>query len=99
MEAIVDWRSVGAWLEILTREWRRHSLFTVVWFFLIWQEEKPVVSGMSRSPAYGALAHLYTGKDINQIVDKIKEKQRSGLIDEYYDIKACDPIMDFTTAK
>lgn len=53
----------------------------------------------SNKPAYGAFAHLYSGKDITEMVEKVQKLGRSGLIDEYYDIKAGEPQMDFTTAR
>ncbi|KAF6034713.1 hypothetical protein EB796_006972 [Bugula neritina] len=68
-------------------------------------KEKQIATALASSsppssqPAYGALANLYTGKDINQLVDKCKVKGRTGLIDEYYDLKASEPAMDFRTSR
>lgn len=55
--------------------------------------------GTSFKPVYGALAHLYSGKHLTALIEKIEELGRNGLIDEYYDIKASEPPMDFKTAK
>lgn len=42
---------------------------------------------------------MYQGKDIGQLLDKIVEFGRNGLIDEYYDIKSSDPTHDFKSSK
>lgn len=41
----------------------------------------------------------YQGSSISQLLDKIVELGRNGLIDEYYDIKAADQSFDFKASK
>ncbi|XP_067929669.1 tyrosine-protein phosphatase non-receptor type 9-like isoform X3 [Watersipora subatra] len=66
-------------------------------------KEKLIAAGKasqsSAKPAYGLLAQLYSGQQIGQLLTKIQEQGRNGLVDEYYDIKASEPQMDFKTAK
>lgn len=68
---------------------------------ILWQDdqEKQIAANRRKPPAYGALAAVYAGKDPSQLLDKIIEYGKSGLIDEYYDIKASDPSFTFKAAK
>lgn len=86
----------------LTRECTVAALAVVCLRLLLFvkeEKEKQISAGNVRPPAYGALAYLYAGKDVNQLLQKILEVKRAGIIDEYYDIKASDPSMDFHYAR